>query len=273
MLLVLLLSLFALSLARTGVDLSILVSTTSWKALFPSPAANKNFAIIHLGFYNNTINPDGLITIQNAWKAGIQDLSVFVYPCMPNSSYVKSNNATVLGCPPDAGQQIDKMINILAQHGIYFRNASWGMEPYALPNTTVVLQTLYVNLEDTVPNLYFSSKHSENMAFLSTIVNHAASKSVDIGIYTSLLDWQNIFMNKSPNGQWAYAAAASSSSITVNPFASKKLWTPRYDQLADMSFYSPFGNWSTVQVKQMTGGAKDARRIGNSRVCTDYVVD
>jgi hypothetical protein len=258
--------------ARTGVDISTKLSVARWKALFSNPADNRNFAIAQAQFYNNTINVDGLNSLTSAWKAGIADLSVYMYPCISASKYALNRIC------PSASVQLNNLISSLKHHNIHFFNrtlypdASLQDDVYAqsgiwnLSSTTIVLNRLFVNIEDIVPNHYFASNHSYNLLFMVDLVQAAQALGISIGIYTSLGDWNNI-MTDQINKVSYYLK-----SFVNNPFADLALWTPRYDQVEDMSFFGAgFANWTSVAIKQMTGGTKDLRRIGSSRVCADFI--
>ena len=41
---------------------------------------------------------------------------------------------------------------------------------------------------------------------------------------------------------------------------STPLWMPRYDGVANMDFFVPFGNWTAPYMKQYSGGSNAARR-------------
>lgn len=274
-------SLFITLYARMGVDLSIFLTVNNWRTMFPSPATNRNFAIIHGQFYNNTVNIPGLNAIASAWTAGVVDLSLYFYPCHPSSVYVSSTSTLC----PSATEQLNSLITTLNSRGIAFFNVSSFLpenatamqnNPYNYPNVwnatspKIILNRLFINLEDTTPNQYFSLNHYENVDFLNEFVNATQAMGIELGVYTTVLDWNNIMTEVVEKRRVYYLS--KNTFTEVNPFSFLKLWTPRYDQLQDMSFFAAFAGWNSTFIKQTSGGAKENRRIGGERICSDYMV-
>eukprot|EP01031_Cornospumella_fuschlensis_P030407 gene30407-36738_t len=271
---------------RTGIDFSVPLSASTIQSYLPTPKVSKGFVIAHAQFYNNTLNAPVVSTIKSAWNLGVSDISVYFYPCLPDSPYalglLASSNVSVCS---DPHTQLDTFLTRLSANQIEFfdstsYNSSESMlaDVYAHPgvwNTSdskVVLSTLYINLEDITPNQFFSTNHTQNVIFLQTFVAYAKSLGIDVGIYTTVLDFVNIMTQSHITHTRTFTYATLQGLTNKNPLANTKLWTPRYDQQNDFSFFAPFADWATPFVKQITGGAKDMRREGNARVCLDYKV-
>lgn len=285
MLLVLFLALVLLAQGRTGIDFSIpLTSSALLGYMSNNPQTQKNFIIAHAQFYNNTFNTLIINTIKTAWKLGVADISVFFYPCLPDAPYAMGTLAsTNISVCTDPYTQLDTFLNTLSQNQVDFfdtssSNSSDSMlaDVYVHPtvwNTTktrVLLSTLYLNLEDITPNQFFSTNHTKNIVFLQNFVAYARSLGIDVGIYTTVLDFVNIMTQTHVTHTRTFTYPTSQGITYTNPLANTKLWTPRYDQQSDFSFFTAFANWTQPHVKQTTGGAKDLRRVGNARVCLNY---
>jgi hypothetical protein len=150
-------------------------------------------------------------------------------------------------------------------------------------NTTV--QRLFVNVEDETPNRYFNGDARVNLRFLADLANEASRHGVQLGVYTTRKDWFNVMttatvnrtVSVDSNGRStttqtravSYLLSNGTSSST-NPFSALPLWLPRYDARASMAFFEPFADWTEVFMKQTSGGAASLRRVGTSRVCTDF---
>lgn len=285
-------------IARIGIDLSVAIASSSkWASYFSSSDLESSFGIVHAVLYDGSINPNLIPTIKSAWGAGTKDLSVYVYPCISTSPYA-INNAVSCGSPE---AQLDALINHLSLYNVSFRyhhitdsdatNSSNSNNPFVLDYTpfydryipnydtnslaNVTLQTLYLNVEDSMPNYYFSYLHYDNVDFLWRYARYAQEiYGIEIGFYTSLYNWLDIMTDVNSNNQRVYFYSDNSSDfVTRNPFAQHKLWIPRYDQDNSMSFFRSFADWQEVFIKQTTGGSSDARRLTDNRVCTDFIAD
>lgn len=271
--LLLLLCSTTLSLSKFGLDLSIYLPTSSWSSTistaFTGVAVNSSFLVIHGYFYNNTVNGPGLQSIQSAWAAGCRDISVYFFPCIPTSPYATGNSITC-GTPQ---AQLNKFLTSLTNSGIHFQRTNQSSS--SLNPSYVYLKTLFINVEDTAPNFYFSQHHHENMQYLLTFIKYAQSKGIEIGFYTTPLDWKIVMTNALPVTHFTdirhYVYPLNESYyIPYNPFSKFKLWVPRYDKVNSMSFFTSFANWTTVFMKQTSGSTSDFRRIGSSRLGTNY---
>jgi hypothetical protein len=276
LLLLLCISFLSVSLSKLGLDLSIYIPTTGWSSTIstalPGSTVNTTFLAVHGYFYNNTVNGPGIQTIQTAWYAGIRDISVYFFPCIGTSQYAVSTN---LFCDTPK-KQLDKLLTSLQRSNIFFRRTNESSTSSS--HNHIVLQTLYINIEDTAPNFYFSQYHYENFQYMKTFVKYAQSKNIEIGFYTTFLDWKIVMTDALPIQYFTdireYVYYVNHSHfLNHNPFSGFKLWVPRYDKINSMSFYTKFGNWSEAYMKQTSGGTTDFRRIGSSRVGTNYKLD
>jgi hypothetical protein len=265
--------------SRDGIDLSTFLTPALISTYVSSPT--DSFAIFNAMFYNGSINVKAASSIHTAWSAGISDLSIYVFPCIPNSPFAINSN---LQCDSPL-LQLTRLMRYLNQSNILFRryNYTEGFIVYDrnIPyyNTSAlsspILQTLYINIEDTIPNYFFSFDHYRNMDFLLTYVRYAVEiLGIEIGFYTSVYDWQNVLIDQSSDtGEPIYLAANGSITYTTNPFGIHKLWTPRFDRTNNMNFFVPFANWTSVYIKQINGDSVSQRRVGSSRICADYMED
>lgn len=158
--------------------------------------------------------------------------------------------------------------------------------PTATPTTSpalvnrqeVLVRRLYVNVEDEVPNRYFDMNAAVNVQFLADLSNEATRLGLQLGVYTTRRDWFNVMTRSLPdttavNGRIPVYPLPNSSYTTQNPFSALPLWLPRYDGVQNMEFFAPFADWTSVFVKQTAGGSATQRRVGSSRVCSNYRVD
>lgn len=285
------------SYGRTGVDFSFYLQQNQISEVLAADLSN-SFAVIQTMFYNSSINYPGIQSIKSAALAGVKDISTYIYPCVPRSaysiSYKRNDTADYCQSPSD---QIDNLLTSLALNNIHFRNSSYDyldkhyVYSTAVPhsamggNNTIYLQTLYINVEDQNPSYYFSQNSTTNIIFMKELVDYAMSKKIEVGFYTTKQDWLNIMTrlvthlhsnNHTNDFIYDYPLPVhKQNQITltslINPFHKLKLWTPRFDSLESMSFYSAFGDWDEPYMKQLKGGTTDLRRIGSARVCLDYV--
>lgn len=282
-----------------GVDFSVVYSSEKWKTEL-SLQPSLTFAINHILFYNSTINHAGIESLVSAWENNVRDLSVYIYPCVQSSVYAMTYN---VACG-SAKEQFLKVLGVLKLNNILFENHTTpsapvntfhpSANPTALPSVSapthtgsaspsrnpaqvnsglVVLQRMYVNVEDETPNRYFDGSAQVNVRFLAELTNEAAAHGVQLGVYTTRRDWLNVMTTATETTaggrQQVYPLANSTFTLT-NPFASLPLWLPRYDGAKSLDFFAPFADWTAVHVKQLSGGSAALRRVGSSRVCADF---
>jgi hypothetical protein len=297
--------------ARRGVDLSFSFTPNDLLQYLPSDQLSSSFGIFHIMFYNGTINLPAVNSIKSAWSLGIRDISVYMYLCIPDSAFsvdrmknrgtvTNSSSVTTFCSSPE--EQILELNSSLALHGISFRDVPYNYlsQSYSSRNLSfsssssvssskVTLQTLYINVEDNVPSYSFSLNSTLNILYLKRVVELCQSLGIEVGIYSTKVDWNNIMTRLVVNhhnnlkvNAYVYDISYFQSSLgttsdpinltnMTNPFRQLKLWTPRYDNIYSMDFYSSFGDWNVPYVKQLSGGTTDLRRIGSGRVCLDYI--
>jgi GH25 family lysozyme M1 (1,4-beta-N-acetylmuramidase) len=81
---------------------------------------------------------------------------------------------------------------------------------------------------------YWSSTASNNVNFLTSMVNEGKAKGYSIGIYSSASQWNPIMGGSTK-------------------FASYPLWYAHYDGKASFSDFSAFGGWTKPAIKQYAG--------------------
>ena len=120
-----------------------------------------------------------------------------------------------------------------------------------LVNNGVTVNRMYIDIEDESPSKYFDTDMDYNVNFIAELVAAIEEMNVEVAIYTTKTYWQNIMNN-------------------VDGYSKYKLWYPRYDNVSSMDFFSPFGGWTSVYIKQTAG---DSAYCGISQVDTDYMSD
>jgi hypothetical protein len=298
--------------ARRGVDLSFSFTPNELAQFLPSKQVSSSFGIFHIMFYNGTINLPAINSIKSAWSHGIRDISVYMYLCIPDSAFsvdqlknrgngLQTNSSSMATYCSAPEEQILELNNTLALHGIYFRDLSYNylsqsygsrnlsFSASSISSSKIMVQTLFINVEDNVPSYYFSLNSTANVLYLKRVVELCQSIGIEVGIYTTKVDWYNIMTslvishhNNLKANAYLYDSLDFQNSVTAvsdpimltnvtNPFRQLKLWTPRYDNIYSMDFYSSFGDWNVPYVKQLSGGTTDLRRIGSGRVCLNYI--
>lgn len=276
-----------LSIASIGVSLSKSLDTSGWSALVTATPTIAS-ASIHIMFYNGSINPNAIPTIKSAWSANIRDLSVYMHPCLNTSVYSVQYN---VACG-SARYQFQQILSRLSEQDVSFSHHlsstptvsnTPSAKPTAMPTRAptaqmtgsptagVTVKRLFVCFEDEVPNRYMSNNHFENVNFMLELQHEAVSHGVQLGIYTTKNEWLNIM---TVNGSTTYPLDADGSTFaSINPFSDLPLWTPRFDSVNSMAFYAPFGNWSRVFMKEVSGSTTALHRIGSDRVGMTFVDD
>jgi hypothetical protein len=146
--------------------------------------------------------------------------------------------------------------------------------PTALPTyingtrrSNLGLKRIFLMVEDESPNRYFSVNNIVNQQYLTDLAFACWGRGIQLGIYTTMFYWSNIM-----------TLPYDSANPSVDRFLSNidrdniPLWVPRFDgRPGDMSFFTPFGGWQQVYMKQFSGGSPDARRAGSWRINNNYV--
>lgn len=228
-----------LVVGRNGVDLSIATTLSDWQCLVGEE--NVTYSIIRLYRNVGEVDANAVTSLQYATKVGITDLGGYMFPCVPNSPYSASKNITC----PSAAEQIQSTLDMLHAGGIGFQGEA-DASAYS-----VLLNRLWVDIEDDVPAKYYDADPEVNQAFIAEYVAELNQRSIAVGIYVNKNGWQNIMAN-------------------VEDYAQYPLWYPKYDGIDSMDFFVPFGGWTECQIKQTAG---DSGLCKLSQVDSDYSLD
>lgn len=133
-------------------------------------------------------------------------------------------------------------------------------QPTNLPGQeTLVVRRIFLMVEDESPPRYFDLDQSINQDYFKALSYTAHKYGYQLGVFTTKRYWEELM-------------------VTVDGVQldfereSTPLWTPRYDSLADMDFFVPFGNWTYPYMKQFEGGSSAARRKAYTwRVNENYI--
>jgi hypothetical protein len=229
-------------LAESGVDLSVATDSTTWKCL--TSEHNITYAVIRVYRNIGAVDENSANSLTLAHAAGINDLGAYIFPCISNSPYAKSKNI-VCESPEE---QLNKLVTYLADHSIVFAGSEVSLAKVK-GEVAFTLNRLWFDIEDETPSKYYSTNIQENIDFFNTLISTMEKQSIPVGIYTTKTYWQNIMGN-------------------MNGYGTKyPLWYPRYDGINSLDFFTPFADFSSVQIKQ-TGG--DIGYCGISQVDPDY---
>lgn len=122
----------------------------------------------------------------------------------------------------------------------------------------VLIKRLFLMIEDETPSIYFDVSSEVNVKYMMQMAHAAWLNYIDLGVYTTLFDWSNIMIGPE-------------TSNTSFPFHRFALWLPRYDGIASMDFFAPFGGFTSVFMKRYSGGSQDAERAGTTRINLNYI--
>lgn len=234
---------FAVCQARTGVDLSVATTLSTWQCLVSQYKVD--YSIIRVYRNIGQVDSNAPNTLKMAQQAGVKDLGGYLFPCMPSSPYSASKNVTC----DSAKNQVLTTLKFLEQNNIFVKRT--GAEIVNLPKDVVLLNRLWLDIEDEVPAKYYDSAPSANQAFIADMVDVMNKLHVPVGIYSTKTYWNNIMGN-------------------IEGYSQYPLWYPRYDGVNTMDFFSPFAGWTEAKIKQ-TGG--DSGWCSISQVDPDYMLD
>lgn len=213
---VLFLAVLSITAATNGVDVSQRTYSDNFSCM---KSSGYSFAIVRVYQSSGKCDPNGPATINDAWSGGMSHVDGYIFPCY--------------SCGNPAGQ-IDDTINYLASHNVKvlkqdelesFRN---GTSPAPLQATVGML---WIDIEGTQ---YWSSTTSNNVNFVTTMVNEGKSRGYSIGIYSSSSQWTPIMGS-------------------CTSFSNLDLWYAHYDNSPSFSDFSPFGGWTKPAIKQYKG--------------------
>ena len=159
------------------------------------------------------IDSNGLASIKAALAAGITQVDGYVYPCICCSA-----------CG-DAQHQMQEVNTLLTQGG-------------------VSIDTLWLDIErsdktcDSTQSCGdWSSDHSINQDFITSLISEGAALGIKMGVYTNKNNWEEIV-----GSDWTYAASKGLG-----------LWYAHYDNNPSFDDFQAFGGWQTPTIKQYLG--------------------
>jgi len=125
---------------------------------------------------------------------------------------------------------MDTTINYLQSHSIALAKEG---ELRGSSNSTsgVTVGMLWIDIEGTQ---YWSSSATNNVNFLTSMVNEGKARGYSIGIYSSASQWNPIMGGSTK-------------------FAGYPLWYAHYDLNPSFSDFSSFGGWTKPAIKQYAG--------------------
>jgi len=235
-----LVSVFTVSFARLGVDLSVATDVNTWKCL--KNDHNIEYGIVRAFRSLGAVDINAANSLLAAKEAGISVLSAYTFPCIQSSASAISYNATC----GTAQEQLQATLSNLNSNGVYFASASGKQSPPS--NAKVVINRLWIDVEDEVPAKYYDADVAVNQVFMKDLVSAMNANDIQIGIYTTKTYWQNIMGN-------------------INGYGQYPLWYPRYDSVNTMDFFATFADFDHIEIKQTNG---DVGYCGISQVDSDY---
>jgi hypothetical protein len=230
---------------QRGADLSVPCDEDQWACL---KEAGVNFGLVRAFRSIGEVDKNSPSTIHAAHQAGISNLHVYMFPCVPSSNYNVANNVTC----PSPEMQVEKTVNFLLKNQIRIRRQHEELDGH---ENEVVALRLWFDVEDeTNPTKYFDDDVQVNQNFMKQLQMQAVKMDIPIGVYTTKTYWSNIMGDS-------------------NAFGDTPLWYPKWDGIDDMSFFTPFGGWQRCAVKQTVGNAQSAQGgalCGLAQVDLDY---
>ena len=236
-------TILATAMAYTGVDLSVATTLADWQCLMSDH--NVTYAIIRAYRSVGQVDSNCGNTIHSAAEAGVKDLGVYMFPCMPTSPYSQNNG---IACA-SAEQQVLDTVKFLRENNVIVKRQPMSkpeLEEY--PKDGVVVNRVWLDIEDESPSKYYDADPVKNQEFIAQIVTQLESMHIPVGIYTTKTYWQNIMGN-------------------IEGYGKYPLWYPRYDDVASLEFFVPFADFMEVKIKQTAG---DSGFCSISQVDTDY---
>mgnify|MGYP003385538299 CR=1 FL=1 len=240
--------------SKNGIDISVATDTTTFKCLVDD--YNITYAIVRAFRSTGIIDEEAPNTIKQAYNQNITDLSVYIFPCIQQSTYSIENQ---INCPTFK-QQIDNIVTLLNSNDIYFKPQDQKYHDEIQMNKhqthqTQQIQPIYINklwidIEDETPSKYYSNNTIINIEFMDLLVKYMSYLNIPIGIYTTKTYWLNIMNNTIGYGMYP-------------------LWYPRYDDMNNMSFFETFVDFDEVTIKQ-TGG--NVGYCNSSQIDSDYSI-
>jgi GH25 family lysozyme M1 (1,4-beta-N-acetylmuramidase) len=232
-------ALFSVALAYNGVDLSVATTVADWQCLMSD--YNVTYAIIRTYRSVGEVDTNSPDTIHYAATAGVKDIGVYMFPCMPTSPYSVSKE---INCASPEQQVLDT-ISFLQKNGVVVKRSVGG---FKVEQGVTVVNRVWLDVEDESPAKYYDSDVKKNQDFMAGIVAQLEMMGIDVGIYSTKTYWQNIMGN-------------------IEGYGKYPLWYPRYDGDPSLDFFVPFADFTEVKIKQTAG---DSYWCSLSQVDTDY---
>ncbi|EGC33318.1 hypothetical protein DICPUDRAFT_154665 [Dictyostelium purpureum] len=136
--------------AANGVDVSSLVSTSSFKCLNTN---GYEFAVVRCFRSTGTVDPNCAASVANALGAGMSKVDVYMFPC-----YSCGNG----------GIQASKLVSYLKENSVKYGK-------------------IWIDIEG--PGVYWGPSTSDNAAFFQDMANSLEKEGVDFGVFTSPSQW------------------------------------------------------------------------------------
>jgi len=231
--------LFVCAYGRSGVDLSVATTVSDWECLVNQ--YNVSYSFIRVYRSVGAIDTNSATNIKNAASVGIHDIGIYMFPCLSSSPYSISHG---ISCA-SAEEQVTQIVRYLHKNNIPIQHTNAQM------NDKVAINRIWLDIEDAQPSTYYNADVKINQAFIDEIVNTLNKLHIPIGIYTTKTYWQDIMGN-------------------VNGYGQYPLWYPRYDNVESLDFFSPFADFTKVDIKQTAG---NSGRCLISQVDNDYRED
>lgn len=225
------------AVAETGVDLSVATTPEQWACLVSEH--NVSYSIIRTFRNKGAVDENAGTSMVNAFNAGVKELGAYMFPCVPTSSYAIANN---ISCEAPA-MQVVRTMQYFCKNGIKVQRTSQQSVPEGLS-----VNRIWIDIEDETPSKYYDADPIVNQAFIAEMVFVLEKLHVPVGIYSTKTYWENIMGN-------------------VLGYSKYPLWYPRYDGVDSLDFFTPFADFTSVQIKQTAG---DSGWCGITQVDNDY---
>lgn len=230
----------AIASGRYGVDLSVETTAETWSCL--RTEHNITYALIRVYRSNGLIDSNCPDSLFSAYNAGIKDLHAYIFPCVSSSAYSVANGI-VCDSPSD---QVIKSVEYLENSGIKVYRKNENQDDIS---SGPVVRRIWLDIEDEDPAKYYDTDIAINQGIIEEMAYTADKEGILLGIYTTKTYWTNIMGG-------------------IEDYSSLPLWYPRYDGENSMDFFSAFGGWEKVLIKQTAG---DIGYCGISQVDPDYM--
>lgn len=182
------------------------------------------FAVVRVYRSTGTVDPNGRAQVDAAKSAGIKYVDGYIFPCYKCGDGAGQVRATVDSLKVSLGKSHNR-----SAEGMAYRESPPAVNASGAEGLEVGM--LWFDIEGTQ---YWSPSHSDNINFISSMVNEAKNLGVNFGFYTS-------------ESQWSPITGGTSD------FGSYQLWYAHYDGNPSFGDFKPFGGWSKPAIKQYKG--------------------